>query len=69
MRVPKGSNTGATLRLRGKGILDPKSGQRGDQYVHLKVVLPKAPDAELEKLVEQWAKSHPYDPRADMEGR
>jgi DnaJ-class molecular chaperone len=69
MRVPKGSNTGATLRLRGKGILDPKSGQRGDQYVRLKVVLPKTPDAELEKLVEQWAKSHPYDPRADMEGR
>ena len=69
MTVPKGSNTGATLRLRGKGILDPRSGQRGDQYVHLKVVLPKTPDGELEKLVEQWAKSHPYDPRADMEGR
>jgi DnaJ-class molecular chaperone len=69
MTVPKGSNTGATLRLRGKGILDARSGQRGDQYVHLKVVLPKTRDAELEKLVEQWAKSHPYDPRADMEGR
>lgn len=69
MTVPKGSNTGATLRLRGKGIVDQKSGQRGDQYVRLKVVLPKAPDAELEKLVEQWAESHPYDPRADMEGR
>jgi DnaJ-class molecular chaperone len=69
MTVPKGSNTGATLRLRGKGILDPKTGQRGDQYVHLKVVLPKKPDAELEKLVEQWAHSHPYDPRAEMEGR
>ena len=69
MTVPKGSNTGASLRLRGKGILDPRSGQQGDQYVHLKVVLPKTPDGELEKLVEQWAKSHSYDPRADMEGR
>jgi DnaJ-class molecular chaperone len=69
MTVPKGSNTGATLRLRGKGILDAKSRQQGDQYVHLKVVLPKAPDPELEKLVEQWAKSHGYDPRADLEGR
>jgi DnaJ-class molecular chaperone len=69
MTVPKGSNTGATLRLRGKGIVDPRSRQRGDQYVHLKVVLPKTPDAELEKLVEQWAESHAYDPRADMEGR
>jgi DnaJ-class molecular chaperone len=69
MTVPKGSNTGATLRLRGKGIVDSRSGQRGDQYVRLKVVLPKTPDPELEKLVEQWAKSHSYDPRADMEGR
>jgi DnaJ-class molecular chaperone len=68
MSVPKGSNTGATLRLRGKGIVDQKSGQRGDQYVRLKVVLPKTPDPELEKLVEQWASSHPYDPRAEMEG-
>jgi DnaJ-class molecular chaperone len=68
MSVPKGSNTGTTLRLRGKGIVDQKSGQRGDQYVRLKVVLPKTPDAELEKLVEQWARSHPYDPRAEMEG-
>ena len=69
MTVPKGSNTGATLRLRGKGIVDPATGQRGDQYVRLKVVLPKAPDADLEKLVEQWARNHPYDPRAEMEGR
>jgi DnaJ-class molecular chaperone len=69
MTVPKGSNTGATLRLRGKGILDPKSGRRGDQYVHLKVVLPKESDDKLEELVEQWSKNHPYDPRAEMEGR
>jgi DnaJ-class molecular chaperone len=66
MNVPKGANTGATLRLRGKGILDPRSGKRGDQYVRLKVVLPKTPDAELERLVEKWAKDHPYDARAEM---
>lgn len=67
MTVPKGSNTGTTLRLRGKGILDPKSGQRGDQYVHLEIVLPKTPDDQLEQLVERWAADHPYNPRADME--
>ena len=35
MTVPKGSNSGTTLRLKGRGIVDPKSGQRGDQYVRL----------------------------------
>jgi DnaJ-class molecular chaperone len=69
MTLPKGSNTGATLRLRGKGIVDPGSGKRGDQYVRLKVVLPKTPDPELEALVRRWSEAHPYDPRAEMEGR
>ena len=62
MSVPKGSNTGATLRLRGKGILDPRSGKRGDQYVRLKVVLPKKPDAELEALVESVGEGSPLRP-------
>jgi DnaJ-class molecular chaperone len=66
MNVPKGANTGTTLRLRGKGIVDQKSGQRGDQYVRLQVVLPKTSDPELEELVRRWAKDHAYDPRADL---
>ncbi len=66
MTIPKGSNSGTTLRLRGKGIIDPKSGQRGDQYVRLKVVLPKAADPELEEFVRRWSGAHPYDPRAGL---
>jgi DnaJ-class molecular chaperone len=66
MTVPKGSNTGTVLRLRGRGIVDQKSGQRGDQYVRLQVVLPKAPDAELEAFARRWAETHAYDPRADL---
>jgi DnaJ-class molecular chaperone len=63
MTVPAGANTGTTLRLRGKGVLDRKSGQRGDQYVKLKVVLPDKPDDQLAKFVEEWAKTHKYDVR------
>ena len=68
MTIPKGSNSGTTLRLRAKGILDPKSGQRGDQYVKLKVVLPKTADPELEEFVRRWSAEHPYDPRAGLAG-
>lgn len=63
LTVPKGSNTGSTLRLRGKGIVDQRSGQRGDQYVHLKVVLPKSVEPELEEMLRRWEADHPYDPR------
>jgi DnaJ-class molecular chaperone len=69
MTVPKGSNSGSTLRLKGRGIVDPKTGQRGDQYVRLRVALPKTVDPELEELVRRWAASHPYDPRAELAGR
>jgi len=62
MSVPKGSNTGTTLRLRGKGA--PRlGGGSGDEFVKLKVVLPKAPDPELEAFVENWAKGKEFNPR------
>ncbi len=64
MSVPKGSNTGTRLRLRGKGA-PKRGGGQGDQFVTLKVVLPKAADSELEAFVSNW-KDRGYDPR---EGR
>jgi DnaJ-class molecular chaperone len=60
LKVPKGSNTGTQLRLKGKGVPDPK-GQRGDQYVRFVVVLPRQMDSELEQSVERWAKTHGED--------
>ncbi len=63
MKIPAGSNTGATLRLRGKGIVAHKGGAKGDQYVKLKVTLPERPDKELKDFVERWGKDHDYDPR------
>jgi len=63
MKIPAGSNTGATLRLKGKGTRDRKGGAKGDQYVKLKLTLPDKPDAELRDFIERWAKTHDYDPR------
>jgi DnaJ-class molecular chaperone len=60
MTVPKGSNTGTRLRIRGKGAPPPGGGPRGDHYVTLKAVLPPTPDAELARFVEEWSPKHPY---------
>jgi DnaJ-class molecular chaperone len=51
--VPKWSNTGRILRLKGRGVPRP-DGSKGDQYVTLKLLLPPKPDPELEKFVAQW---------------
>jgi len=60
LKVPKGSNTGTQLRLKGKGVSDGKGG-RGDQYVRFVVVLPRQMDSELEQAVERWAKTDAAD--------
>ena len=65
MTIPKGSDTGARLRLRGRGIRRRRQGREvaGDQYVTLKVVIGASDDPELAKFLEEWAKTHPTDPR------
>ena len=63
MKIPPGSNTGSSLRLKGKGTLDRKTKVKGDQYVKLKVVLPNMIDEDLKSFMETWAKTHDYDPR------
>lgn len=63
VKVPPGSNTGSTLRLRGKGVVSQTTKQAGDQYVKLKVVLPDPPDAELVQFMEKWSKTRSYDVR------
>ena len=66
MSVPKGSNTGTVLRLRGKGVARPDR-TRGDEYVKLRVVLPEKLDPELEKFVQSWAAGKAHDPRRGTE--
>lgn len=62
LTVPKGSNSGAQLRLKGRGFVGPK-GQRGDLLARLVVTLPDAVDPQLEKFAEQWRKERPYSPK------
>jgi DnaJ-class molecular chaperone len=66
MSVPKGSNTGTRLRLKGKGVPMPGGG-RGDEYVTLKVVLPEGRDEALEEFVRGWRGAQDQNPREHME--
>ena len=63
LTVPKGSNSGTALRLKGRGAIDPATNRRGDLFARLIVTLPDKPDAELEKFAEVWRKERPYSPR------
>lgn len=63
LTVPKGSNSGTKLRLRGKGV-PRRGGGAGDQYVVLKVMLPKPPDPEFDAFVAKWAEAKEQEGRA-----
>jgi DnaJ-class molecular chaperone len=62
LNVPKGSNSGSTLRLRKRGLADGQ-GRRGDLLARLVVTLPDTPDEELEQFAETLRRERPYAPR------
>ena len=65
LKVPKGSNSGSVLRLKGKGVA--RRGGQGDELVKLKVILPSGPDPELETFLSKWKPNETYEPRKDMQ--
>jgi molecular chaperone DnaJ len=67
LRVPPGSQSGQLLRMRGKGtpsLLNPEI--RGDQYVELKVVVPRVADERSKEILRELAKLNPENPRKDL---
>ena len=64
MRIPKGSQAGRQLRLRGRGLPGKPP---GDQHVVLTIVAPPAKTAEDEALYRKMATTMKFDPRAGLE--
>ena len=63
MRIPAGSQSGKTLRLRGRGL---PGNPPGDQFVELEIVVPPADTPEAKALYEQMRTQLAFDPRADL---
>ena len=62
LTVPRGANSGQALRLKGKGLSDAR-GVRGDLIARIQVMLPEAPDPQLEAFAARWREERPYAPR------
>lgn len=60
MSLPKGSNSGKVLRLKGRGAY--AEGRRGDLLAKLVVTLPEEADDLLVRFAEDWRKNRPYTP-------
>jgi len=66
VRIPPGTNSGKTLRLREKGVPSARNGARGDQYVEIQVVVPQPTDERVRNLMKELEKVAPGDPRKDL---
>lgn len=63
LRIPAGSDSGKTLRLKGRGLPgDPP----GDQYVELSVMVPPVADERTRELYESLERGHDVNPRAKL---
>ncbi|HEU0117042.1 MAG TPA: J domain-containing protein [Alphaproteobacteria bacterium] len=65
VKVPKGANSGTSLRLKGKGVPHGKD-LRGDMFVKLRIVMPDTVPDDLTDYIEKWAKKNSYDPRKKL---
>jgi molecular chaperone DnaJ len=66
VRIPPGTSSGRSLRLREKGVPHGKSGARGDQYVEIQIVVPEPTDERVRKLMKDLEEIAPADPRKDL---
>jgi curved DNA-binding protein len=63
LKIPAGSQSGRTLRLKGRGLPGPLP---GDQMILLKIVTPKTENEADRALYEKMARQMPLNPRRDM---
>ncbi|MCB1512864.1 MAG: J domain-containing protein [Hyphomicrobiaceae bacterium] len=63
LTVPKGTSSGKTFRLRGKGVRNAATGQTGDHLVTVEIVMPEEIDDKLSYFMQTWRSEHGYNPR------
>jgi DnaJ-class molecular chaperone len=63
LKIPPGANSGQRLRLRNQG-LNKRKGGRGDEYVRLKIVVPKDVSPEERRVYEELKRISRFEPRS-----
>lgn len=67
LRIPPATQSGQKFRLRERGAPSLRaSGARGDQYVEVRITLPKVISEETKEILQKYARYNPDNPRAEM---
>lgn len=68
MRIPPGTQSGQKFRLRDRGVPSLRGNVRGDQFVEVRIVLPSVISEETKKVLAEFARLNPENPRANLPG-
>jgi len=66
VNVPAGTASGTKLRLKGKGVMDAKTDERGDHYAVIRIVPPSTLDDRQKALLDELQEGSDFDPRASL---
>jgi curved DNA-binding protein len=64
LTVPPGTGGGAKLRIKGRGI--ERGTEKGDQFVEVRVAVPKTLEPEDRQTIEKLSAKYPVNARADL---
>ena len=67
MRLPAGTQSGQKFRLKEKGVSHLRGKGRGDQYVTIKIIVPKNIDERSREIIDEFNRLNPANPRKSMD--
>jgi len=66
LRIPPGTQSGQKFRMRERGVPSLRGNARGDQYVEVKITLPKIIGEDTKELLRKFAQLNKENPRTEM---
>jgi molecular chaperone DnaJ len=66
LKIPPGTQNGQKFRLREKGAPSLRATTRGDQFVEVKIVVPKVADERSKEILRELARLNPANPRNEI---
>jgi len=68
LRIPPGTQSGQIFRLREQGAPSLRGDLRGDQYVEVRVLIPRLIDQRSRELIREFERLNPENPRIEFMG-
>ena len=67
LKIPPSTNSGQKLRLKNRGVQNPKTNSKGDLLISIKIVSPPTKDIEVREMLKKIEEKSPYNPREELE--